>query len=150
MATCFYEGNPDGRRWKTLFTLDDPLERTPAKYSQFLRRDEWQFLDRYTHPGEPLGHFGRTNISAFAYFDNRMERNIYYLPPLGAGTQVTGDRRRQFVLTPKLKERLKERNIHYIHINTRNIRHAGTREGRIFIDDPTVIRVTGNLYYFKW
>lgn len=151
MATCFYEGNPDGRRWKTLFTLDDPLERTSIKYSHFLQPDEWQFLDRYTHPGESVGYFGRFNLSAFAYFDNRMERKIHYLQPLGGFTLIPAGRHRQrLVLTPKLKALLKERNIHYIHILTRKIRLGDTKESCIFIEDPRVIRVTGDLYYFKW
>ena len=151
MAACFYEGNPNGRKWKTLFTLDDPLERTSIKYSHFLKPDEWQFLDRYTRPGEPVGYFGRANLSAYAYFDNRMKRKIHYLQPLGGFTLVpVGPHRQRLVLTPKLKTRLKERNIHYIQIFTRKIRLGSTRESRIFIDDPRVIRVTGDLYYFKW
>lgn len=149
MATCFYEGNLDGQRWKTLFTLDDPLERTPVKYSQFLQQDEWQFLDRYVPPEEPVGFFGGKNLSAFAYFDNKMERKIYYLRPLGGYTLVS-DGRRRFVLTPKLKERLKEKNIHYIHIHTRKVRHQGAKKEAVFIDDPSVVNVTGSLYYFKW
>jgi len=151
MAACFYEGNPDGRRWKTLFTLDDPLERTAIKYSHFLQPDEWKFLDRYTLPGEPVGYFGRANLSAFAYFDNRMKRKIHYLQPLGGFTLAAAGRHRQrLVLTPKFMARLKERNIHYIHIHTRKIRTGDTKESRIFIDDPRVIKVTGDLYYFKW
>jgi len=98
-----------------------------------------------------VGYFGRANLSAFAYFDNRMKRKIHYLRPLGGFTLAAAGRHRQrLVLTPKFMARLKERNIHYIHIHTREIRTGDTKESRIFIDDPRVIRVTGDLYYFKW
>lgn len=151
IVTCLYGGNINGRSWKTLFTIHEPLERTPAKFSHFLAGDEWQFLDLYTGPEEPVGYFGRYNLLVYPYYDNHMKRKVYYLPSLGSVKVIpVKNRRRRLVLTPELKENLQRRGIHYIHVHARKNPRDKSGVGNIFISDNSVLRVTGNLYYLKW
>ncbi|MCP5048329.1 MAG: hypothetical protein GY940_14250 [bacterium] len=151
ITTCFFEGNMDKNRWKTLFTIDNPLDRTPVKYSTFFKEgaEAWQYIDNYLPDGEPVGYMGHYDSWVFPYFDNRLERKIFYLPALPGFRPVSVNRdthRLQF--NPTFVEHLKRNRIHYIHLNPQGVHY--TQAKRFTIEDERVYPVTENLYYFKW
>jgi hypothetical protein len=151
MVTSLYEGNVSGSSWKTLFTIQYPLERTPTRFSHFLSEDEWQYLDIFTEPDEPVGYFGKHNLLIYPYYDNHMQRNVYYLPSLGSIKLIPDKNlRKRAILTPELKENLEQRRIHYIHILSRKKKGNKSGAGNTYIRDSDIIRVTGDLYYYKW
>ncbi|NIM14418.1 MAG: hypothetical protein GTO45_20555 [Candidatus Aminicenantes bacterium] len=150
-SVCFFEGNMMANKWKTLFTVNNPLERTSSKYSHFLKGNDWQFIDNYVHPREPIGYTGHYDSWVFPYFDNRLERKIYYLPALpGFKLAKMTPKTNRLVFTPGFVESLKRRGIHFIHINRKGARHLSKKIKGVYIDDNRVYRVTKNLYYFKW
>jgi hypothetical protein len=153
ISVTFFEGNTDKNRWKTLLTMDNPLDRTSIKYSPFFdsKKEDWIFIDNYIPPEEPIGYLAHIDSWIFPYFDYRMKRKIYHLRSL-EGFRLVGWKRKidRLEFNPIFRESLKQRGIHYIHINPLGARQLEKLLNRIIIDDTDVIRVTGNLYYFKW
>jgi hypothetical protein len=151
ISVCFFEGNMMANKWKTLITVNNPLERTSSKYSHFLNGNDWQFLDNYVHPREPIGYTGHYDSWVFPYFDNRLERKIYYLRSLpGFKLAKMAPKINRMVFTPRFVKCLKRLGIHYIHINLKGARHLSKKIKGVYIDDKRVYRITKNLYYFKW
>jgi hypothetical protein len=153
ISVTFFEGNTDKNRWKTLLTMDNPLDRTSIKYSPFFdsKREDWIFIDNYIPPEEPIGYLAHMDSWIFPYFDYRMKREIYHLRSLEGFRLVESEGKNdRLEFNPIFRESLKQRGIHFIHINPYGARHLKKLFNRIFIDDTDVIRVTGNLYYFKW
>jgi hypothetical protein len=150
-SVCFFEGNMHAAKWKTLFTVDNPVERTSIKYSPFLDREAWQFIDNYVQPREPIGYMGHYDSWVFPYFDNRLERKIYYLPSLpGFKLVKINPRTSRLVFTARFVQSLKRRGIHFIHINHVGARHLSTKIKAVRIDDKRVYPVADDFYYFKW
>ncbi len=149
----FFEGNIDKNRWKTLLTMDNPSDRTSIQYSPFFnsKREDWIFIDNYISPGEPIGYLAHMDSWIFPYFDYRMKRKIYHLRSLEGFRLVKAEgKTNRLEFNPVFRDSLKQRGIHFIHINPHGARHLKKLSRSIFIDDGDVIRVTGNLYYFKW
>ena len=152
MAACFYEGNMNRYRWKTLLTVNNPPDRTPNKYSPYLTGEAWQFIDTYIAPQEPIGYIGHKDSWIFPYFDNRLKRKIYHLPTLPGfklATMENKSDKKKLEFTPLFKKSLKQRRIHFIHINLERYRHRRDKGKDILIEDDDVRRVSKNLYYFK-
>lgn len=152
MAACVYEGNMDRDRWKTLLTVNHPLDRTPNKYSTYLTGEAWQFIDTYIAPQEPIGYIGHKDSWVFPYFDNQLKRKVYHLPALpGFKLKRMKDEsnKKKLKFTPLFKKSLRQRGIHFIHINLERYRHRRDRGKDIFIEDDDVRRVSKNLYYFR-
>jgi len=153
ISVTFFEGNTDTNRWKTLFTMDNPLDRTSIKYSPFFdsKTRDWIFIDNYIPPEEPIGYLAHIDSWVFPYFDYRMKRKIYHMRSLEGFRLVRwGGKKDRLEFNPIFRESLKQRGIHFIHINPHGARHLRKLFKPIFIEDTDVIRVTGNLYYFKW
>jgi hypothetical protein len=153
ISVCFFEGNMDKNRWKTLFTINNPLERTTIKYSPFFNKkaEAWEFIDKYMTAREPLGYMGHYDSWVFPYYDNQLERRIHHLPSI-PGFQLTNINRntRRLEFNPKFVENLQNRHIHFIHINPHGARQHKKYKKDIIIDDERVFPVTKDLYYFKW
>lgn len=153
ISVCFFEGNMDKNRWKTLFTINNPLERTSIKYSPFFNKkaETWEFIDKYMIPQDSLGYMGHYDSWVFPYYDNQLERRIHHLPSI-PGFQLTNinwnTQRLEF--NPVFVENLLRRHIHFIHINPHGARHLKKYKKNIIIDDERVYQVTKDLYYFKW
>ena len=153
ISVTFFDGNTDKNRWKTLFTMDNPLDRTSIKFSPFFdsKKQDWIFIDNYIPPGEPIGYLAHLDSWIFPYFDYRLKREIYHLRSLEGFRLVESvGKTARLDFNPIFSESLKQRGIHFIHINPHGARHLEKLVKPIFIDDPDVIKVTGNLYYFKW
>lgn len=100
-----------------------------------------------------MGYLGHFDSWVSPYFDNGMKRRIYHLSSLAGFSLVQrNERKSQLILTPLFKESLKQRKIHFLHINPQGVRNRLELKKRksIFIEDAEVCRVTANLYYFKW
>ncbi len=165
LTVCFYEGNSHHSRWKTIFTAENHLERTSIKYSYFFKGEDWQFIDAFMAPHEPLGYLGEKDSWVFPYFDNGLERRIHHLRSLPGFKLVKGKGKEQkrLIMTGELKKSLKARSIHFLHLNPQGDHHRdrrqskrgnawgfGTEINNLSIDDKSVVPVTENLYYFKW
>ncbi len=152
MTAVLFEGNSETKRWQDILTMDNPVERTAIKYSPFFNRGEdWLFIDKYIQPGEPIGYMAHTDSWIFPYFDNRMERRIYHLRSLKGFRLIVIDKKNdRLEFNPDFKESLKERKIHYIHLNAQGVRNRREYSKHIVIDDKEVYPVRDNLYYFKW
>ncbi|MDQ1355470.1 MAG: hypothetical protein QG657_5780, partial [Acidobacteriota bacterium] len=152
MAAVLFEGNSETKRWQNILTMDNPVERTAIKYSPFfIRGDDWLFIDKYIQPDEPIGYMAHTDSWIFPYFDNRMERRIYHLRSLKGFRLIVIDKKNdRLEFNPDFKESLKERKIHYIHLNAQGVRNRREYSKHIVIDDKEVYQVRDNLYYFKW
>ena len=153
ISVCFFEGNMDQNRWKVLFTINNPLERTSIKYSPFFNKkaETWEFIDKYMIPREPLGYMGHSDSWVFPYYDNQLERRIHHLPSI-PGFQLTNiDRKtRRLEFNQKFVKNLQALHIHFIHINPHGARHRRKHKKKIIINDKRVYPVTNDLYYFKW
>lgn len=151
---CYYEGNMQPQQWKTVLTAADPAERTTIRFATFTNRPGmkgWRFIGRHLAPGEPIGFSGGEDTMTFPYFDNRLQRRVYYINHL-PGFRVKKEKReggvyRMLVLTKKFKESLKERGIRFIHLS----RFGTPHRFKLFIakDTPGVTRVAGTLYYVE-
>lgn len=153
ISVTFFEGNTDENRWKTLFTMDNPLDRTSIKYSPFFnsKTRDWLFIDNYITPEQPIGYLANIDSWIFPYFDYRMKRKIYHLRSLDGFRLVKSEGKRdRLEFNWIFRKSLKQRGIHFIHINPQGARQLIKLLRPIFIDDKDVIRVAGNLYYFKW
>jgi hypothetical protein len=153
ISVCFFEGDMDNNRWKTLFTINNPLERTSIKYSPFFNKkaESWEFIDKYMAPGEPIGYTGHYDSWVFPYYDNRLERRIYHLPSIPGFQLINIDRKtRRLGFNAKFVENLQDRRIHFIHINPHGARRRKKYIKNIIIKDERVFQVTKDLYYFKW
>jgi len=151
IAVTFIEGNTDKNRWKTILTLDNPVERTSIKYSPLVKTGDWIYIDRYIPPWEPIGYTGHMDSWIFLYFDNRMERRVYHLKSLKGFQLVdTYDGKDRLEFNEDFIRSLKEREIHYIHINPHGARHLAKYFKPVFIENKDVFRVTESLYYYKW
>ena len=152
MAAVLFEGNSETKRWQDMLTMDNPVERTAIKYSTFfIKGDDWLFIDRYIKPSEPIGYMAHTDSWIFPYFDNRMERRIYHLRSLKGFRLIVIDKKNdRLEFNPDFKESLKQRKIHYIHLNAQGVRNRREYSRHIVIDDKEVYPVTDNLFYFKW
>jgi hypothetical protein len=155
-ATCLFEGNMSASRWKTLFTIANPLERTSVKYASLINtskeRETWEFIDRYIRAEESIGYFAGGAAWTFPYFDNRLKRRIYFLKNL-PGFELeprgkNGSPVRLLKWTPDFKASLKLRGIHFLHLSSQGI----PRRLKIFMPENAgdICHVTGKLYYFKW
>lgn len=154
--TCFFEGNMSARQWKTLFTIDNPADRTSIKYSSLIKkskdRKNWEFIDQYTGPGQHIGFSSGGAAWTFPYFDHQLERRIYFLNNLPGfqlePREINGKIYQMLKFTPDFKASLKQRGIRFIHLSARGTPHrlkVFMPEG---IDD--IYKVTNKLYYFKW
>jgi hypothetical protein len=153
ISVCFFEGNMDKNRWKTLFTINNPLERTTIKYSPFFNQkaEAWEFIDRYISAREPIGYMGHYDSWVFPYYDNQLERRIHYLPSIPGFKLEKIDRNtRCLEFNPIFIENLQHRHIHFIHINPHGARHRKKHKKNIIINDERVFPVTKDLYYIKW
>jgi hypothetical protein len=153
ISTCFFEGNMEYDRWKTLFTIDHPWERTSVKYSHFFKSkaEDWEFIDQYMPPREPLGYMGHYDSWVFPYYDNQLKRKIHYLPEFqGFKLERIDDRTNRLKFNRRFVKCLKQHRIHFIHINSHGARHLRKIKKSIIIDDERVYPVTRNLYYVKW
>jgi hypothetical protein len=154
-VTCFFEGNMSARRWKTLLTIDNPVDRTSIKYSSLIKkskdRENWEFIDRYTGPDQPIGFSAGKAAWTFPYFDNRLRRRIFYLHKLPGfrieHRETDGVSYQMLEFTPDFKASLIQRGVRFIHLS-RDIPH----KLRIFMPEhiDNVTGITGSLYYFKW
>ena len=151
MTVTLFEGNADKDRWKTTLTLANPRQRTSTQFSPLLKGADWQFIDQYIRPEEPIGYMAHLDSWISPFFDNRMIRRIYHLRALSGFRLIkTGNGRRRLDFNPVFKESLKQHGIHFIHINPHGARHRQIYIKPIFASDKDLFRVTGNLYYFKW
>ncbi|MGD2084748.1 MAG: hypothetical protein PVH61_01070 [Candidatus Aminicenantes bacterium] len=153
ISVCFFEGNMDKNRWKTLFTINNPLERTTIKYSPFFNKkaEAWEFIDRYISAWEPIGYMGHYDSWVFPYYDNQLERRIHHLPSIPGFKLGKIDRNtRRIEFNPGFVKNLQNRHIHFIHINPHGARHLKKHKKNIIINDERVFPVTRDLYYFKW
>ena len=146
-----FDGNLDSQRWKTTLTLDNPLERTSIQYSPFFKGEDWIYIDNYIPVEEPIGYLGYMDSWVSPYYDNRLRRRIYHLKSL-KGFQVKKVTKEKALLrfNPRFIASLKARGIHYIHINPQGGRHLQKFTTPVFIANTDVIRLTDNLYYYKW
>ncbi len=167
-AACFYEGHLGGGKLKTLFTMSNPPDRTPVQHSSFLTGQDWEFIDRHIPPGQGIGYYGGRDAWIFPYFGNRLNRKIYFIKEL-PGFEVAAKKierplraqgtprspkaprfKRTLRVTPRFLQALKERNIHFLHINPQ----GSVYFRRLYIaDDETgkdILKVAPNLYYIKW
>ncbi|MGD2084734.1 MAG: glycosyltransferase family 39 protein [Candidatus Aminicenantes bacterium] len=154
--TCFFEGNTSARQWKTLFTIDNPADRTTIKYSSLINkskeRESWKFIDQYVRPEQHMGFSSGEAAWTFPYFDHQLKRRIYFLNNLPGfkpePREKNGKIYQMLKFTPDFKASLKQRGVRFIHLSTRGTPHRL----RIFmpegIDD--IYKVTDKLYYFKW
>ena|GEM_PF-1146144 len=150
LAACFYEGKEEKYRWKTLFTMNNSFDRTSIKYSSFSKGDAWRYIDEYLNPGEPIGYVGHPYV-VFQYFDNQLKRRVHFLPSLpGFRLKAWLNKKKKFRFNPLLKKSLKQRNIHFLHINLPHWHFNKKKKKPIFIKDRTISQVTKNLFYFKW
>jgi hypothetical protein len=154
--TCFFEGNMSARRWKILFTINNPAERTSIKYSSLIwltkNKESWEFIDQYISPEQAIGYSGGEAGWTFPYFDNRMKRRIYFLKSL-PGFKVEKREKKGVIynmlkFTPDFKASLKQRGIRFLHLSKRDT----PQKQKIFISEGSadVYKVTDELYYFKW
>lgn len=154
--TCFFEGNMSARRWKTLFTINNPTERTSIKYSSLIwltkNKESWEFIDQYISPEQSIGYSGGDAAWTFPYFDNRMKRRIYFLKNL-PGFKVEKQEKKGVIynmlkFTLDFKASLKQRGIHFLHLS----RQDTPQRQKIFMPEGStdVYKVTDELYYFKW
>ncbi|HLP60238.1 MAG TPA: hypothetical protein VK186_15470, partial [Candidatus Deferrimicrobium sp.] len=151
MTVVLFEGNSETKRWQNMLTINNPVERTAIKYSPFFKQDDWLFIDNYIQPTEPIGYMAHTDSWIFPYFDNRMERRIYYLRSLKGFRLIAIDNKNDLLeFNPDFKKSLKKRKIHYIHFNAQGVRNRWEYNKHIIIDDKEVYRITDNLFYFKW
>ena len=151
ITVTLFEGNAAKNRWKTTLTTTNPRERTSIRFSPLLKGADWRFIDRCTRPGEPVGYLAHLDSWTFPYFDNRMERRIYHLRSLKGFRLInTGNGKRRLDFNPVFKESLKQRQIHFIHINPHGARHHRKHIKPIFASEKDLFRVAGNLYYFEW
>ncbi|MCP5103068.1 MAG: hypothetical protein GY950_06810, partial [bacterium] len=151
MAVCVYEGNIAPHRLKNLFSISNHLDRTPIKYSPYLKRTGWQFIDTHIAPSEPVAYLGHYDSWIFPYYDNRLTRKIYHLPTLEGFRLVRKkNKKMKLLFTPAFKESLKQRGIHYIHLNLERYRHRRDKGRDILIEDTDVCRVSPNLFYLKF
>jgi len=157
MGTCFFEGNMSPIQWKTLFTINNNDQRTTVKYSSLVQMKggpggSWQFIDSFIPPNQPIAFFGGTNAWTFPYFDNRLQRKVYYLkflPGFSAKMVKKNDTvYRTLRLTETLKQSLRQRGIHYIHLSTQGTSHRQ----KLFIpeQETELFEITPNLYYYGW
>jgi hypothetical protein len=155
-VTCFFEGNMSSRQWKTLLTIENPVDRTSIKYSFLVKknkdRESWEFIDRYTGPEQAIGYSAGEAAWTFPYFDNQLRRRIFYLNKL-PGFRVehrekNGVTYNMLKFTLDFKASLKQRGIRFIHLSPRGIPH----KDKIFMPEgrDDVYKVSDNLYYFKW
>ncbi len=131
-------------KWKTLFSMTHPSDRTAAKYFPYISSGPstpWGFIDAYVNPGEPIGYLGDRDSWVFPYFDNQMKRRIYHLQSL-PGFNLTGKDNNIVKFSLRFKESVKRKKIHYIHLNF--------KKDKLKIKDKSVIPVTWKLYYFDW
>ena len=154
--TCFFEGNMSARQWKTLFTIDNPAERTSIKYSSLIKkskdRESWEFIDQYTGPEQHIGFSGGGAAWTFPYFDHQLKRRIYFLNNLPGfrpePREINGKIYQMLKFTPDFKASLKQRGVRFIHLSTRGTPHRL----KIFmpegIDD--IYKVTDKLYFYEW
>jgi hypothetical protein len=151
MTTCIFEGNMDKKRWKTILTISNSSDRTSIKYSPFFKGEEWNFIDKYVSPEEPIGYTGHYDSWIFPYFDNQLKRRIYHLRSMPGFKLVrVGPKINRLKFNPTFVNSLKQRSIHFIHLNSHGARQLRKKRRAIIIDDKRVCRVTKNLYYFKW
>lgn len=154
--TCFYEGNMSSTGWKTLFTLDNEMDRTSIKYSTLLNggksKENWNFIDRYIPVEQPIGYSSGAAAFVFPYFDNGMKRKIYYLNSLPGFSQVqvekNGTSYNMLQFNGDFIESLKQRGIHFIHLN----REATPVKARLYISKEceNIYKMAPFLYYIKW
>jgi hypothetical protein len=157
IAACFFEGNMSPQRWKTLFTIDNPADRTTVKYATLFdmwggKGESWQFIDTYIPASEPIGFSGGYDAWTFPYFDNGMKRKIFYIKHL-PGFDVKKVRKgshtfNMLEFNPDFMAGLKQRRIHYLHFSTQGTYHRQ----RVFVPEgqKDVIKITPDLYYVKW
>lgn len=154
--TCFFEGNMSARQWKTLFTIDNPADRTTIKYSSLIKkskdRESWEFIDQYTGTEQHIGFSGGGAAWTFPYFDHQLKRRIYFLNNLPGfrlePREINGKIYQMLEFTPDFKASLKQRGIRFIHLSTRGTPH----KLKIFMPEgiDNIYKVTDKLYYFKW
>lgn len=148
MVTCMFEGVGNPVRWKTMLTMSRAPDRTTARYSHHLIADDWDFIDRYLDPGEPIGYVGGRDAPVYPYFDTRMKRKIYNLHSMPGYRRVhrrNGGPVLRF--TQPLLHRLRELGIRFIHINPRGV--YPWQKVTIEKNDTNVSELTKNLYYLK-
>jgi len=148
-----FDGNVDNVRWKTALTIENLQDRTPIKYSSLFNNHDdadWDFIDRYIPPDEPIGYTGNFDSWVFPYFDNGMKRKIYYLPSLnGFNTIINQYGQKELDFNPGFCESLKHYKIRFIHINPQGIRSTLENYRPININTPGVYPLTKNLYFFN-
>ena len=155
-VTCFYEGNMSSAGWKTVFTLNNEMDRTSIKYSTLLNgsksKENWNFIDRYIPAKQPIGYSSGAAAFVFPYFDNGMKRRIYYLNNLPGFNVVRVEKNNTFYNMLQFNgdfiESLKQRDIHFIHLN----REATPVKDRLYISKEyeNIYKLTSFLYYLKW
>jgi len=146
-----FEGNYRKEGWKNILTICNPVERTSIKFSPLLTGDDWFYIDNFLSPAEPVGYLAHIDSWISPYFDNRLLRRIYHLKSLkGFNLKIAAGEKYLLQFNPVFKTSLKKKGIHYIHINPVGDRHLRKFMKPIFISCKDVIRVTDNLYYYKW
>ncbi|MFC2155900.1 hypothetical protein ACFLRB_05375 [Acidobacteriota bacterium] len=145
MAACFFTGYSHMTfKWKTLFSSANARDRTTIKYFPYFKGispGEWQIIDRYVAPKEPIGYFGDRHSLLFQYYDNKMTRRIYHVGSL-PGYERTGKLNNYLRFSPEFKTSLIKRNIRFIHINF--------PEEKVCISDRNIDHISGGLYYYRW
>lgn len=155
-AACFTGDNMTPNRWKTVFSMNDPSERTSIKFASRVKnnkgRESWEYIDKYIEPGQHIGFSGGSAAWTFPYYDYHLKRRIYFIQNLPGFTTMTEENgessKRILEFTSDFKMSLKQRGIHYIHFST-----LGTsRRLKVFMPEnaDNVYNVTDNLYYYDW
>ncbi len=152
IGVTLFDGNTDSFKVKTLFTMENTDDRTSVTYSSFFnKKEDYRFIDSYLKPNEPIGFLGNTDSWISPYFDNQMKRHIFHLESLAGFSLISIDGERDLLdWNETLKTNLKKRNIHFLHINPQGFRSKNYKLKRIIVDNPEIIRITKNLYYYKY
>lgn len=145
---CLTDPDMYPSKLKSMITLEDGSKRSMASYSPLLAGQDWQYIDNYIPSDEPIAYHGGRDSWVLPYFDMKMNRRIYFLRSLpGFKTKRYKKGKRILVFTRRLKENLKQRGIHYIHLNPQ----GAVPGNRLSIRENQrgVLKITRNLYYFK-
>jgi hypothetical protein len=154
ITACFFEGNLSGEQWKTTLTMENHYQRNTINYASLVNQNpgpgnSWNYIDQFIPPDQAIGFSGGTDAWTFPYYDNKLQRRIYFIDRL-PGFRVKREKRndtvyRRLIVTDKFLKALKERDIRYIHLSTQGTTHRD----KLYIpfNHPAFRYISSHLYY---